>query len=33
MHSGTYDRLVERFEAYNERWGLEIMHRFGRRIR
>jgi len=30
----TYDRLVERYEAYDEKWGREIiMCRFGRRIR
>src|SRR5262249_53742679 len=33
MHQRTYDRLVERYEAYDEQWGLEIMRRFGRRIR
>ena len=33
MHQRTYDRLVERYEAYNEKWGREIMRRFGRRIR
>jgi hypothetical protein len=25
--------LVERYEAYNEQWGLEIMRRFGRYLR
>jgi len=33
MHWTTYDKLVERYEAYNDRWGVEIMRRFGRRIR
>jgi hypothetical protein len=33
MHWRTYDALVERYEACNERWGQEIMRRFGRRIR
>jgi hypothetical protein len=30
MHWSTYDRLVERYEAYSDQWGLEIMRRFGR---
>jgi hypothetical protein len=33
MHWSTYDRLVERYEAHSERWGLEIMRRWGRHIR
>ena len=33
MHWSTYDRLVERYEAYSDQWGLEIMRRFGRRFR
>jgi hypothetical protein len=33
MHWRTYDRLVERYEAQSERWGLAIMRRFGRRLR
>src|SRR5262245_1290156 len=28
----TYDRLRQRYEAYNEQWGLEILRRFGRRL-
>jgi hypothetical protein len=32
MHWSTYDRFVERYETYNEQWGLAIMRRFGRRI-
>jgi hypothetical protein len=31
MHWRTYDRLVERYEAHSDRWGLEIMRRLGRR--
>jgi hypothetical protein len=33
MHWSTYDRLAERYEAYSELEGLEIMRRFGRHIR
>jgi len=33
MHRRTYDRLVKRYEAYNDQRGLEIMRRFGRHIR
>jgi len=33
MHRRTYDRLVKRYKAYNDQWGLEIMRRFGRHIR
>jgi len=33
MHWSTYDRLVDRFEGYNEQWGLAIRRRFsGRRV-
>jgi len=32
-HWSTYDRLVERYEGYNEQWGLQIMRRLGRRRR
>jgi hypothetical protein len=33
MHRRTYDRLVERDEAYSDKWGIEIMRRYGRRFR
>jgi hypothetical protein len=33
MHWKTYNRLVERYEAYSDQWGLAIMRRFGRRLR
>jgi hypothetical protein len=33
MHWNTYDRLVERYEAYSDQWGLEIMRRYGKRMR
>jgi hypothetical protein len=29
----TYDRLVKRYEAYGDKWGIEIMRRYGRRMR
>jgi hypothetical protein len=29
----TYDRLVERYEGYSERWGLAILRRLTRRRR
>jgi len=31
MQWSTYDRLVERYEAHSERWGLAILRRLGRR--
>jgi len=33
MHWNTYDRLVERYQAYSDIWNLEIMRRFGRHFR
>ena len=27
MHWSTHDRLVGRYEGYNEHWGLAILHR------
>ena len=27
MHWSRHDRLVERYEGYNEHWGLAILHR------
>ena len=33
MHWTTYDRLVARYERYNEQWGLAILRRLGRRRR
>jgi len=33
MHWRTYERLVERYEAHSEKWGLAIMRRLGRRRR
>jgi hypothetical protein len=33
MHWSTYDRLVERYQAYSDIWNLEIMRRFGRHFR
>ena len=32
MHWKTYDRLVERYEAYSDKWGMEITRRFGGRL-
>ena len=31
MHWQTYDRLVERYQRYDEQWGLAILRRLGRR--
>jgi hypothetical protein len=31
MHWSTYDRMVERYEGYSEKWGLAILRRLGRR--
>jgi hypothetical protein len=31
MHWKTYDRLVERYQRYDEQWGLAILRRLGRR--
>ena len=28
MHWSTYDRLTERYEAYDAMWALAIMRRF-----
>jgi hypothetical protein len=33
MHWRTYDRLVDRYQGHEEKWGLAIMRRFGRHIR
>jgi hypothetical protein len=33
MHWNTYDRLVERYEAHSDKWGMEIMRRYGGRMR
>ena len=30
MHWRTYERLAERYEAYDNRWSLEAMRRFGK---
>jgi hypothetical protein len=32
MHWNTYDRLVERYETYSDKWGVGIMRRYGRRM-
>ena len=29
MHWRTYNRLVDRYEKYDQRWSLEAMRRFG----
>ena len=29
MHWKTYERLAERYEAYDNQWSLEAMRRFG----
>jgi len=33
MHWNTYDSLVERYQAYSDKWNLEILRRFGRHFR
>ncbi len=33
MHWRTYDRLTERYEAYDTLWSLEAMRRFGMNFR
>ena len=32
MHWRTYNRLAERYERYDARWGLEAMRRFGLKL-
>ena len=32
MHWKTYEQLVDRYEAYDNRWSLEAMRRFGMRL-
>ena len=32
MHWKTYERLAERYEAYDNQWSLEAMRRFGMRL-
>src|SRR6476620_2061526 len=32
MHRSTYERLVERYEEYDNRWAIQIMRRFGMRL-
>jgi hypothetical protein len=32
MHWCRYDKLVARYEAYSNKWELEIMRRFARRF-
>ena len=29
MHWRTYNRLVDRYEKYDQQWSLEAMRRFG----
>ena len=29
MHRRTYERLVERYDRHDARWGFEAMRRFG----
>jgi len=33
MHWSTYDRLAERYDAYDTMWSLAVMRRFGFRFR
>ncbi len=32
MHWRTYKRLVDRYDVYDDQWGLEAIRRFGLRL-
>ena len=29
MHWRTYERLADRYQAYDDQWGIEAIRRFG----